>query len=383
MSRHLLVINPGADVYGSDLQMLESVTAARQAGWRVTVITPEKGPLHERVITEGGQPIVFPLPVVRRAHLRPKAFIGLLRTLPTAIIRLRAEIRSLDADLVYVNTTTIPWAIAAARAARIPVVCHVHEAEDTDARLVLLGLNAPLMLADRLIFISKTARAAATSIVSGLGRRGTLVSNGVPDRPVPPVAPPDGVPTRLCVLGRLSPRKAPHVAIETLRVLRDRGVPARLEVAGSAFPGYEFYEQELRDSVQEWGLTDSVEFSGYVSPSYTAFDRAQIVLCPSLREPFGNAVIEAQLAQRPVIAAAAAGHLESIADGKTGLLVPAGDPVAMAEAVVRLIEDPALSNAISLAARTSAMQYFGLDRYRRQIIEILDAMTTTSSRATA
>ncbi len=373
MTRHLVVVNPGADVYGSDLQMLESVSAARLAGWRVTVVTPDEGPLRALVEARDAAYLVFPLPVVRRAHLRPAAFLSLVGTLPAAVARLRTQLRQLAADLVYVNTTTIPWAIAAGRLAGVPVVCHVHEAEDTDGRLVLMGLNAPLLLADRLIFISRTARDAAVAIVPALGRRGVLVPNGVPDRPVPVVARPEGTPTRLCVLGRLSPRKAPHVALEALRVLRDRGVPATLEVAGSPFAGYEYYEQQLRASAQEWGLGAAVHFSGYVSPSYPAFDRAQIVLCPSVREPFGNAVIEAQLAERPVVAAAAGGHLESVVDGETGLLVPVGDPTAMADAVQRLIDDPDLAGRLGGQARARSVELFGLQRYRAQIVEVLDA----------
>ena len=68
------------------------------------------------------------------------------------------------------------------------------------------------------------------------------------------------------------------------------------------------------------------------------------MVAPSLREPFGNAVVEAQLSLRPVVATAALGHLESITDEDTGLLVPAEDVDAMAKAIARIIDDPELAD---------------------------------------
>ena len=53
------------------------------------------------------------------------------------------------------------------------------------------------------------------------------------------------------------------------------------------------------------------------------------------------------MSRRPVVAAASHGHLESIADDQTGLLVPAGDPAAMADAVERLIADPELADRLA------------------------------------
>ena len=79
----------------------------------------------------------------------------------------------------------------------------------------------------------------------------------------------------------------------------------------------------------------AVEFSGYCAPVWPVLQRADIVLAPSTQEPFGNVVVEAQMSSRPVVAAASRGHLASIVDDQTGLLIPAGDPGAMAEAVKR------------------------------------------------
>lgn len=369
----VLVANPGADVYGSDLQMLESVSAMRDAGVEVHVTCPSAGPLVPLLLERGAQVRVDSFPVVRRSYLSARGLVALCLDLLRSARPMREVVRSTRPDLIYVNTTTVPWWIAVSRLMGVPVVCHVHEAEDRDNIWVLRALNAPLLFADRLILISRTAANATWRVFSGLQRRSLVVVNGVPDRPTPPVPPPGGPTVSLAVVGRLSPRKAPHVAIESTAILLERGHDVRLEVAGSPFPGYEWYEQSLRDLAVQRGIAARVAFTGYVSPSSKAFDRADIVFAPSVREPFGNTVVEAQLAERPVVAAAAGGHLESIVDGVTGMHVPAEDAAAAAAAVEALIADRGLSARIGREARVAALERFGIPRYRLELMEALAA----------
>ena len=180
------------------------------------------------------------------------------------------------------------------------------------------------------------------------------------------------------MVGRLSPRKGPHLALETVGQLRAADYDVELELAGSTFPGYEWYEAELRERADRPDLRGAVEFSGYTAPVWPVLQRADIVLAPSTQEPFGNVVVEAQMSRRPVVAAASHGHLESIADGQTGLLVPAGDPEAMAEAVKRLIADPELADRVARTAETEAVRLFSVERYRREVAALVDRVATRS-----
>lgn len=373
----VLIVNPGADVYGSDLQMLESVSGLVERGHRVVLLCPNDGPLLELARARGATVEVLPFPVVRRSYLSPAGLVRLAADLARRSGPMRDHLRRHRPDVVYVNTTTIPWWIAIARAARLPVLCHVHEAEEKDGALVLRALNAPLLLADRVVLISRTSADSVWRLFPRLRRRSVVVMNGVPDRDVPPVHPPGKLVLQLAVLGRLSPRKGTHVAIRALAELRRRGVPAELEIAGSVFPGYEWYEEQLRDEVDQLGLRGRVRFTGYVSPSRVTFDRADVVLAPSVREPFGNAVVEAMLSERPVVAAAWGGHLESIDDGWTGLHVPLEDPVATADAVQRLAADPELARDVATTARRAALARFSTDRYRASIEAVCVAMAAT------
>ncbi|WP_313544449.1 glycosyltransferase family 4 protein [Leifsonia aquatica] len=367
-----LVANPSADLYGSDLQMLESVQALVEDGFDVLAVLGAEGPLAERLKDRGADVMIRPFPVLRRADASIGGVVSLGWRGARSIAWLRSLIRGIAPDVVYVNTVTLPWWIVAARQAGVPVVCHVHEAETTDGRLVRFALNAPLLLANRIISISRASTEALTTAIPRLGRTTVPVYNGVTEPPAEP-APvrPHGAPTTLSVVARLSPRKAPDVALEASAILRARGRDVRLELVGTPFEGYEWYEQQLRERADRPDLRGHVSFPGYVSPIWPALERADIVLAPSLREPFGNAVVEAQFARRPVIAAAALGHLESIEDGVTGLLVDPGDPGAMADAVERLLDAPELAQRMADDARAAALERFTLGRYRSEIAAVV------------
>lgn len=371
----VLIANPSGDVYGSDLQMLESITAFVERGYRVIVALPMDGKLVPRMRARGAEVRFIPFPVLRRANASLGGVASLAMDGMRSVGFLRKVIEDIAPIAVYVNTVTLPWWILAARLTRTPVVCHVHEAETADSRLVRFALNSPLILSNALILISRAAIEATTSAFPGLTRKVRLVFNGVPGPEASPTAAHIGdEPHRLAIVARLSPRKGPDIALEAVAILRRAGRDVRLEIAGTPFEGYEWFEQQLRDRAEQPDLRGAVTFAGYVSPIWSALERAHIVVAPSLREPFGNAVVEAQLALRPVVASAALGHLESIENDRTGLLVPAGDPEALAAAVAGLLDDPARSERIAEDARESAQLRFSPERYRGEIVSVIESV---------
>ncbi|MET1005206.1 MAG: glycosyltransferase family 4 protein [Propionibacteriaceae bacterium] len=354
--------------------MLESVSAMTSQGWRVVVAIPSDGELVPRLRERGAEVRFVSFPVLRRANASIAAFVSMLVSAVTCLPRIYRLIRSLGTSVVYVNTVTLPWWLLAARLARTPVICHLHEAETQDRRVVRKALILPLRLASAVIVISQSALAAMSDSDPALTKKAHLIYNGVPTPPNPPELPARRPPLRAIVVGRLSPRKAPHLALESVARLRQQGFAIELELAGSAFEGYEWYVEELQNRAAQDDLAGAVHFSGYCSPIWPALAGADLVIAPSLREPFGNAVVEAQLSLRPVVATAALGHLESITDNETGLLVPAEDVDAMTKAVQRLIEDDQLAESLAVRARSEALRRFSTERYNREVTELVVAL---------
>lgn len=368
-SHLLLVAHPSPDLYGSDRQLLETVAGVRAAGWRVEVHLPAPGPLVELLEAEGADVRVLAFPVLRKSLLHPARLAGHVLDSARAVARIRRLLRRTRPDLLLVNTVTIPTWLAAARLARTRTLCHVHEAEESGPRLVAAGLAAPLLLADAVVANSDASRRALARAVPRLGRRVEVVHNGVqgpPDAPTPREHAP-GTPWRLVLVGRLSPRKGSDVALEALARLVADGHDARLALCGTVFPGYEWFEEQLRERAARDDLAGRVDLLGYVHPTWPVVAEADVVLVPSRVEPFGNTAVEGMLARRPVVACRTQGLVEVVDDGRTGLLAEPGDAASLAAAIERLLRDETLRTTVAEAGLAEAHERFTTGRYRARI----------------
>ena len=370
----VLVAHPSPDLYGSDWQLVETIQGLIETGHEVLVALPLDGPLVEVLREAGARVAVMPFTVLRKALLSPRGLAKLSVQAAPEIARLRAVIRASRAEVVLTNTVTIPWWPVAASAAGVPVLAHVHEAEDTQRRIIRAGLNAPLLAASRIVANSGAARDALLEVQPHLASRTEVVHNGVagPEHPLEVLRRRrPGDPFQIAMVGRLSPRKGVDVALDAVGLMRRSGVDASLSVCGSVFPGYEWYEAELRERAGRRDLDGHVELLGYVRPTWPVLEAADAVVVPSRAEPFGNTAVEAMHAARPLVASRVQGLAEVVTDAVTGLLVPADDAAALAEALETLAADPDLAGRLAEQGRREAAERFSVSGYRATMARIV------------
>ena len=202
-----LVAHPGAELYGSDRVVLESVAAMTGAGALVEVTLPETGPLVERLERAGATVVSAPALVLRKRMLHPRNWPS---SVASAFRAWGAARRLLHPrpDLVFVNTITLPlWPILA-RMRGIPVITHIHEAEAGTSRPMLVVMYAPHLLSTATIANSEFSRSTIARASSALAHRTRVIYNGVagPVSATPARPTLEGGPVRLTYLGRLSPR---------------------------------------------------------------------------------------------------------------------------------------------------------------------------------
>jgi glycosyltransferase involved in cell wall biosynthesis len=94
----------------------------------------------------------------------------------------------------------------------------------------------------------------------------------------------------------------------------------------------------------------------------------------SLNEGISNTILEAMASGLPVVATKVGGNDELVRDGETGLLVPAGDPAALAAALRRYLREPALREAHSRAARAHALADFSMEAMVRGYLDVYDGL---------
>jgi glycosyltransferase involved in cell wall biosynthesis len=166
------------------------------------------------------------------------------------------------------------------------------------------------------------------------------------------------------------------VAVAALAELVDRGVDARLELLGSVFDGYEWFEKELRATVRDLGLGDRVEFLGFRPVVWPTLAATDVVLIPSIvDEPFGNTAVEAVLAARPVVVSDTSGLREAVAGYASAQVVEPGATLAWADAVERVVADwPQLQDA-AVRDAVEARDRHSPAGYRRALAEEFAALS--------
>lgn len=165
---------------------------------------------------------------------------------------------------------------------------------------------------------------------------------------------------KLGFLGRLDPVKRVGDLLETVALL---GRDVELHIFGD---GAE--RERLHTRTHELSLSDRVVFHGSIARPQQALDQLDLLVLPSIAEGFGLVLIEAMAAGVPVIATDVPGICDVVEHERTGLLVPARSPRAIAAAVIRLRDDPCLRERLVEQGMATVRQRFSfaavMPRYR-------------------
>lgn len=133
-------------------------------------------------------------------------------------------------------------------------------------------------------------------------------------------------------------------------------------------------EAEMRQLAAAMGLAGRVHFLGQRPDIPDLLAALDIFVLPSHSEGVSLALLEAMGMGLPVIATAVGGLPEVVADGVNGLLIPSQDPEALAQALARLLDDPALAKKLGENARRQVEENFSLERLGRKINEIYEEL---------
>lgn len=193
-------------------------------------------------------------------------------------------------------------------------------------------------------------------------------------RPWQPPAP--GGPVRIFSCGRLNAIKGHDHLIETVALLRARGIDARLEIAGEDEQGGSGYHRQLDALIAAKGLGDAVTLLGAVSEDRVreGLENAHIFALASLNEGISVAIMEAMAMEMPVVVTDVGGNHELITSGRDAILVPPEHPEAMADEIARLCADPARALRLTQASRARVATDF---HHRRSAEAVADGLART------
>lgn len=156
--------------------------------------------------------------------------------------------------------------------------------------------------------------------------------------------------------GRLAPQKGVADLLAAVDLLQHVRPDIQTLIVGDG-P----LRDQLEETAESFDLTRRVHFLGHRDDVPRLLAAADLLVLPSLYEGLPNVVLEAMCFSKPVVATAAPGTTEVVADGRTGLLVPLHNAPALAQAIRTILEDPALAQRLGAAGRDRIVSEFPID----------------------
>jgi L-malate glycosyltransferase len=176
----------------------------------------------------------------------------------------------------------------------------------------------------------------------------------------------------------LRPEKGLSDLVQAARVVVGRFPAVRFVIWGDGA-----LRSVLEEQIRNLGLAGAVTLAGATPEPEAALRGLHVFVLPSLSEASSNALLEAMATGRAIVATRIGGTPGLIEDEVTGLLVPPGDPPALAAAIIRLIEEPALAARLAARAQERARTEFSIDRMVARFEALYDLALSRSAGARA
>jgi glycosyltransferase involved in cell wall biosynthesis len=346
------------NVGGTERQLFELLRRLDRRRWRPLVACfKTQGELLPNLRAMGIEPFEFPL---RGSLLQLNTLRQIARM---ARVCRRQRIRIVHTHDFYSNVI----GVAAATLAGARAIASRRDLGHWLSPAQRRALRLALRLADLVVANAHAVGelVASTEHVPPLKLR--VVPNGIDvakfDRlaaqpPLPALPPlPDGEPRVAMVASMHLPDKGHGDLLDAAARLHARGRRAQwlLVSDGALRPQHEQHAREL-------GIADSVHFLGRRADVPSLLATVELVVHPSWAEGFPNVLLEAMCAARPVVATRVGGCPELVTDGDNGILLPPRQPAALADAIERLLADPARARDMGRRGRAAVEARFSLER---------------------
>jgi glycosyltransferase involved in cell wall biosynthesis len=364
----LVVSNHGEIVGGGEISLLTLLGGLDRSRWEPVLVVPGDGEMAARGRSLGVAVEVVPLPSLRRPTL------DVLR----GYTALRRLVHSRGANLLHANgSRAMLYAGPVGRITGRPVIWHVRIAEPEP----FLD-RALLWLADAVVVNSE---AVARRFSWASAEKIHCIHNGVDLRQFSPRPPSASLRTSLGI-----PEQAPVVG-SVGRFVPFKGYPFLLQAARTVedvLPGVHWLlvgdgeqRKELEAQCRDLGLNRRVRFTGWRDDVPELLALCTVFVLPSLAEHFGRVLIEAMAMGKAVVATDAGGVPEIVRHGVTGILVPPGDPAALATALENLLQEPTRAGSMGAAGRQRAVTHFNIEAHAEKTMKVYEGVL--ASRETA
>jgi len=394
----ILFFDHTAKMGGGEVSLFNLVTHLDRQRFEPIVVLAQEGELREKLSRVGIEVHVLPLDSdvgeVRKDSLvgaRAISF-GQIAQIALYVWRLSRFLRARGAHIVHANSlkADILGALAA-RLAGVPIIWHVRD-RIADDYLPLTAARA-FRLACRFLptFLIVNSMATMETLQLPSSRRARVLYNGVVHDGLPLEDFPSSLGTIgdghnapvIALVGRISPWKGQDIFLLAAAEVVKEFPNARFQIIGAPLFGEEEFERATRALCTSLGLDENVEWLGFRRDVPVLVASCDLLVHASKTgEPFGQVVVEAMMAARPVVATRGGGIPEIVLDGETGLLVPMGDAPSMARAILQILRDPGRAREMGRQGQARAHSTFTIERTAAKVERVYDFMLARQLRLT-
>jgi glycosyltransferase involved in cell wall biosynthesis len=354
----------GDTIGGSHISAALLMAELGAFGFASVAVVHRDGPLAPWLISRGIEVKRPELPMLPKGSAGASAILSLAAMAP----RLAGFLRREEVSLVHANDGRMiaTW-MPAARLAGTVAIAH-RRTVWSRSRLAHLALR----LANRIIAISAFVR---DSLPQDLQRRTVVIENpfkydcpsrAAARRIVIELMNAEGDDPVIAFVGTLQEQKRPLIFLRAAQIIQRQRPDVRFLLIGREGG----QGMQLRSLVEELGLSDRVVFTGFRNDVSSLLAGSDLLLAPAVREGHGRALVEAMFNNLPVVAAASGGHFEVVKPDETGILVPADEPQAFADAALKLLNHPAETQAMAAAAGNWARRKFSPAGHARAVASV-------------
>lgn len=385
--KRILFLSHDSNWGGAPKVLYSLIKGLNRNKWEAIVIIPEHGELEKKFAKINVKTIIASLEIVTTD---PKIYIQQYKNFSNGLrgrVDKIADIISREqVELVVTNTVCLFEGALAAKLTGVPHIWYIHELSSKDDQLTPLFdyrtfYAAMDSLSNKLIVISNVVEDEIdqffpskkfSQIYTGLEKTIKPILNNrkevmgiTQDIPV------------ITFIGVISKRKGVLSLVDTARFVVNKFPQAKFVIAGKKEG--ENYEI-LQNQITEHKLEDNFQFLGFRTDIQNVIANSDIIVIPSIFEPFSLVALEAMEMGKPVVATKSGGPEEIIINNETGILVPVNNPYEMAQAIIRILDDPDLATLMGQNGRQRFNEHFQYGAYINRIEKLFDEVVSNPTR---
>jgi glycosyltransferase involved in cell wall biosynthesis len=348
----IVFIVESLDVGGTELSLLKWLRHCDRKTFEPSVISFRKGDLMKEL-----EALNVPVGIMRKRFPFDLSFT----------CRLVKKLKKVKPDLIHCRNSipAISYGVLAARIANIPVISSIHGRTHYLRQGIKTWLWFKIMrLSHRIITVTEGIKKDVARWSGMPPERITVIYNGIDTRNNKTLFSRQdlrssfGLPEDAFIIGTvggLRPIKGHKYLVDAMPFILTKLPQARIVLIGQ---GEE--ETPLRNRVRSLNMGNCVKFLGHRKNAGDIIRMLDVFVLSSLSEGFPNVLLEAMMAQVPIVATRVGGVEEIVSDGQEALLVGHSDSGALAKAVVNLAENPKLRETLAANALQRVKKEFDI-----------------------